>query len=416
MPATDAPAAESAAVGAVARSIAGYEIRGVLGEGGSGVVYDARSSEGRAVALKVMHPSLAGDAQIRGRFQREAAILRRLEGPHICPIIELGEVTEGDSRGSLYIALPKLEGPSLERVLRESAPLPVDRALDIMLEVCAALRSAHAHGVIHRDLKPANVILQDGDKVVVVDFGMSKILTGAGTGTTNLTAHNMVFGTPEYMSPEQARGDELDARCDVYAAGIMLYELLTGTPPFTAPTPLAVLTEHLTGEVPPPSSRAPVGRVTTSLESVVLHALARDRDRRYPSASALGAAILHARAAPSDVVSLRPEAFATSPAGADAFAATMPAVVAPSPPGAALDPTLPGPLPLSALSERPASARPSRGSRAPASDPSRRPPPRVTVASIGPPPEPTSRAWIALWILAGVVSVGVGIYFALRAP
>src|SRR5688572_12428098 len=166
-----------------------------------------------------MHANLAGDKQIRGRFQREAAILKRLEGKHICPILELGEVPGAEPGASLlYIALPKLDGRSLEDVLEKEGPLSVDRGLDIMLGVLNALKAAHAQGVIHRDLKPANVMLGRADAVTVVDFGMSKIVTGGGTGTTNLTTHNMVFGTPEYMSPEQARGDDLDARCDVYAA------------------------------------------------------------------------------------------------------------------------------------------------------------------------------------------------------
>jgi len=319
-----------------------YEVKGVLGEGGTGIVYDAVEKDGaRAVALKVMHAHLAGDKQIRGRFQREAAILRRLEGPHICPILDTGEVEGEDGASLLYIALPKLEGRSLEAVMKESL-LPVDRALDIMLEVCHALRAAHALGVIHRDLKPANVILGKDDKVTVVDFGMSKIITGAATGTTNLTAHNMLFGTPEYMSPEQARGDELDARTDVYAAGIMLYEMLAGSPPFTGTTPLVVLTAHLTSDIEVPSSKAPAGRISAALERVVMHALARDRDQRYPSATAFAAAIMHARARPDDIDSLRPDAFATNPKGTDAFAVTMPAIGVPpaksSAPAAVVDP------------------------------------------------------------------------------
>lgn len=403
-----------------------YEVVGVLGEGGTGIVFDAkRIADGKAVALKVMHPHLAGEKQIVGRFQREAAILKRLEGPHICPILELGEA-EDDGKAVLYIVLPKLEGMSLEEVLEKEGPLEVDRALDIVLEVCAALRIAHAQGVIHRDLKPANVILEDGKKVVVVDFGMSKIVTGAGTGTTNLTAHNMVFGTPEYMSPEQARGDELDARCDVYAVGVMLYELLTGKPPFTGATPLGVLTEHLTGTIAPPSMRAPEGRVTKALESVVMHALARDRDHRYPSASALAAAILHARSRPEDVVSLRPEAFATNPAGTDAFAQTMPAIgpapSEPSSPHAVLNDTDPTGATLPATageSVKPApktSTPPPPTKRSPlipgASGKTKRPP---TVESVRPrDSDKTSTGWIAVWLLAAVVSVALGIWFALR--
>ena len=384
-----------------------YEILGVLGEGGTGIVYDAiRTSDQSPVALKVMHAHLAGDHQIRGRFQREAAILRRLEGANICPILELGDVPSEHGVSLLYMALPKLEGPTLEDVLRVELPIEVERALDVMLEICTALRIAHALGVIHRDLKPANVILERGKKAVVVDFGMSKIVTGSANGTTNLTAQNMVFGTPEYMSPEQARGDELDARCDVYAAGIMLYEMLTGAPPFTGSTPLNVLTEHLTGDHEPPSKRAAHGRVTAALESVVMHALARDRERRYPSASALAAAIMHARASPDDVHSLRPEAFATSPEGTDAFAVTLPALgVAPSdaPPPAAASPASIGEV-TKQSSIDPSVSSSKKRSVPPKSVPSARP-----VIH-----DDSARMWVLLWVLAGIVSVGIGVYFALR--
>lgn len=425
MPESPRPSRPAApGVPAIAPAFAGrYEVRGILGEGGTGVVYDAvRISDGEAVALKVMHANLAGEAQIRGRFQREAAILRRLEGPNICPILELGEIATGaGGQTLLYIALPKLAGSTLADVLEEERPIDVERGLDVMLEVCAALRTAHAQGVIHRDLKPANVLLAGGDKVVVVDFGMSKIITGAGTGTTNLTAHNMLFGTPEYMSPEQARGDELDARCDVYSAGVMLYEMLTGAPPFTGPTPLGVLTEHLTGVIVPPQERAAPGRVSKALGSVVMHALARDREQRYPSASALAAAIVHARSLPDDVISLRPDAFTTSAEGALELAMTMPALGPPAPErsspkavvsgagdlrataGAATDATLPA-----TAGSSPPRATPAKGARPKSSSPPVAPVvPRIAS-------EETSRTWILLWVLAAVASIGAGVWFALR--
>lgn len=419
----------NAEIGLPKEPIAGkYEVRGVLGEGGTGIVYDAiRISDQSPVALKVIHAHLAGDKQIRGRFQREALILRRLEGANICPILELGEVPSAGGGSLLYMALPKLEGPTLEHVLRAERPIEVGRALEVMLEICAALRIAHAQGVIHRDLKPANVILESGKKAVVVDFGMSKIVTGAATGTTNLTAHNMVFGTPEYMSPEQARGDELDARCDVYAAGVMLYEMFTGAPPFTGTTPLNVLTEHLTGELQPPSTRAAPGRVTAALESVVMHALARNRDERYPSASALAAAIMHARAVPDDVHSLRPGAFATSPEGTDAFALTMPAIgIAPSDASAKAaepeDDKLPSDTLLASVPTKPSPRMPSKSpssgprsgsgsgphSKSPSSSPAK-------VASARPEiGDGSARMWVLLWVLAGIASIGIGVYFALR--
>jgi serine/threonine-protein kinase len=253
------------------------------------------------------------------------------------------------------------------------------------------LKTAHAIGIIHRDLKPANVILRDGTHVIVVDFGMSKIVTGMGTGnTTNLTTHNMVFGTPEYMSPEQARGDELDARCDVYAAGVMLYEMVTGEQPFTGTTPLSVLTAHLTSDLVPPSRRAAPGRLTPALESVIVHALSRDRDRRYPSAAALSAALMHARVAPDDVASLKPEAFAAQPPGTDAFAATIPSIGPVKP-----DPSVPPPI-VKRETSPPSTKKSAR------------------VSSKPPPPPEDNRTWILLWVLVGLLSIGAGVYFALR--
>ncbi len=387
-----------------------YRVDGVLGEGGMGIVYDAvRLSDGTPVALKVIHSHLAGDKQVRARFEREALILRRLEGPNICPIFELGEVSSEGGQAMLYMVLPKLAGPTLEQALRSSLPLDVDRALDIMLEICAALRTAHMQGVIHRDLKPANVILESGRRAVVVDFGMSKIIHGAASGMTNLTAHNMIFGTPEYMSPEQARGDELDVRCDVYAAGVMLYEMLTGGPPFTGKAPLHILTEHLTGELTPPSERA-AGRVTPALEAVVLHALARDRDERYPSASALAAAIVHARAAPHDTHSLRPGAFGTSPEGTDAFALTMPEIAPSDAPPKLAEDVEDNRVPSDTLlaSVPPVPMSPSLVSVVP------RTPSRTAAPAHRPLPEGSTRLWVILWVLALTASVAAGVYFALR--
>lgn len=375
-----------------------YEVIGVLGEGGTGIVYDALTKDGNAVALKVMHPSLAGDHQIRGRFQREATILRRLGGDHVCPILDFGE-TPGDEPGRslLYIALPKINGESLADLLARG-PIDMSRALDILLEVLAALEEAHAQGIIHRDLKPANVLLEAGTKVFVVDFGMSKIITGSGLDTTNLTAHNMLFGTPEYMSPEQARGDELDARCDVYSAGVMLYEVLTGAPPFTGPSALSVLTAHLTSTLEPPSTRPrAAGRVTPALESVVLHALARDPDKRYPSAGAFAAALRHARAKPNDVLTLRHVALsAPSPRASETATATGPTTSTHRDAIDAIDAMAPTLIatPPTFVSQRPAIVRPP--------------------AALLPRHHQSSKTWLLVWVIVGLASISVGVWFALR--
>jgi serine/threonine protein kinase len=392
-----------------------YEVRGVLGEGGTGIVYDAvRTDDGQPVALKVMHAALAGDHQVRGRFRREAAILERLEGPHICPILDHGEVPgEANGQTLVYLAMARLDGPSLEKVLVDEGPLlPVSRVVELVLAVLAALRAAHAQGVIHRDLKPANVILERGDRVVVVDFGMAKIVTGGGLGTTNLTTHNMVFGTPEYMSPEQARGDELDVRCDVYATGVMLYEMLSGQKPFTAETALGVLTAHLTSELVRPSALV-TGRVSKALEAVVLHALARDREQRYATAAALAAALLHARAVPDDVDALRPQAFSARPEGTDAFARTLPAISPLS--GLTTDDAFAKTSEVESVTipEEPkrhvpvsAPPAPSRSSQPPAS--------RDDAKRLRELEAAEKRRWGLIWVLVVLVSVGIGVALALR--
>jgi serine/threonine-protein kinase len=360
-----------------------FEIVGVLGEGGMGIVYDARRlAEGDRVALKVIHQHLAGDAQIRGRFAREAAILRRLEGDHLCAVLDFGEVADPrrEGTGLLYMAMPRVEGRALDAVLKADAPLPLARAVTIVLDVCEALREAHSQGVIHRDLKPGNVLLRDGDRAVVVDFGMAKIVTGGGTGTTALTEHNMVFGTPEYMAPEQARGDELDARCDVYATGVILYELLTGSVPFSGPTPLNVLTAHLTEPAQPPRARVPERGISAALEAVAMYAIAKDPAERYATAGALAMAIRSALASPEDPDGVRPASRVNVTVDTtDGHSATLPA-----------------PLPM---------APPIRLPRVP------------TVPSVQPPssPERTSPLWIVVCVVAALAGIALGAWLSLRS-
>ncbi|MGH7297807.1 MAG: serine/threonine-protein kinase [Polyangiaceae bacterium] len=358
-----------------------FEIVGVLGEGGTGIVYDARRIEqGDKVALKVIHQHLAGDPQIRGRFTREVAILRRLEGDHLCPVLESGEIPDPrrENVGLLYMALQRVDGKPLDVLLRDGGPLSLVRVVTIVLDVCEALREAHSQGVIHRDLKPGNVLLREGDRAVVVDFGMAKIVTGGGTGTTALTQHNMVFGTPEYMAPEQARGDELDARCDVYAAGVILYEMLTGRVPFSAPTPLNVLTAHLTEAPKPPRERAPERGITAALEAVAMHALAKDPAQRYATAGALAMAIRAALASPDDAEVVRPASRVNVAVDTtDAHSATLPA-----------------PMPMAPLKAAPRPVLPS-------------------VHSIAP-PERTSPLWIVVCVLAALAGIALGAWLSMR--
>jgi len=359
-----------------------YTIVGVLGEGGTGIVYDALSPEKTKVALKVIHGHLLSDAQIRGRFTREAKILRRLSGPHLCPVLEFGEAPDPlhEDASVLFLALERVDGPALDQVLRESGPLDLDRIYDLVLQMLDGLASAHAQGVIHRDLKPANVLLAGGSRVIIVDFGMAKIVTGGGTGTTNLTAHNMVFGTPEYMAPEQARGDELDARCDVYAVGIILYEMLTGRVPFSATTPLGVLTAQLTSDVIPPRTKAPTRPISAALEAVTMSALAKDPMLRYSSATALASALQRAKDAPDDVAAVSPEHFGRQ--------SLMHAQTTPAP-----EPGVPSrPAPISV--------------RASARTPTPVPAPQRTGGS--------RAIWTMVWVAAVALGIAIGVWLSLR--
>ena len=224
--------------------------------------------------------------------------------------------------------------------------------------------------------------MREGDRAVVVDFGMAKIVTGGGgTGTTALTEHNMVFGTPEYMAPEQARGDELDARCDVYAAGIILYELLTGSVPFAGTTPLNVLTAHLTEEPQRPTGRSPDRGISPAMEAVAMHAIAKDPAVRYATAGALAFAVRSAIASPMDVDGVRPASRVHVPIDTtDAHSATLPA-----------------PIPLAPLVPMP-----RRGELAPTPAP-----PQAE--------ERTSPVWIVVCVLAALAGVLIGAWLSVRS-
>ncbi|MBN2715821.1 MAG: protein kinase, partial [Deltaproteobacteria bacterium] len=222
-----------------------------LGEGGMGVVYEAeQTAMDRKVALKVLHPHL-NDDELYVRFQREAAASSKLEHPNIITVYDFGR-TENDS---LYIAMEFIDGKSLDDEIKQNGAMAWDRACRIGTQICSALRNAHDKNIIHRDMKPENVMLckrgDETDFVKVLDFGIAKMLEdGEKDQQKALTKTGMVFGTPQYMSPEQVRGEKLDARSDIYSVGIILYEMLTGTIPFKADTPMGLLTKHLI-EMPP---------------------------------------------------------------------------------------------------------------------------------------------------------------------
>ncbi|HEU4406369.1 MAG TPA: serine/threonine-protein kinase [Polyangiaceae bacterium] len=295
-----------------------YRVEGVLGTGGMGTVYRARHvGSGDAVALKLLHAHLVQNHQVSERFQREASILRRLRGRHLVALLDFGQ----DEGGRLFMALELVEGQALDRLVRERGPFAPDDAAQLVGGICDALASAHAHGVVHRDLTPANVMVERDElgrpHVRVFDFGLAKALHDAsGAGSVALTQHNMIFGTAEYMSPEQVRGEELDGRSDVYAVGVILYELLTGLPPFRGQNDVITMTSHLTETPEAPSRRlGRPGVIGPQLDAVVLRAIAKNRDERFATAHALRDALFQALR--PDRTSARP---ATPGAGSPALA------------------------------------------------------------------------------------------------
>ena len=271
------------------RVIAGnFRIQRLIGSGAMGNVYQAEQlSLGKSVAVKILHAHLADDEKLVRRFQREAKSASRLNHPNSIQIIDSGR----DADGSLYIAMELLAGRDLARVIREEFPLPLPRIVRILSQVLSALDEAHAQGVIHRDLKPSNIMLIERrgqpDFVKVCDYGIAKAQMEDGYAEPQmLTIQGLVCGTPEYMSPEQARGEPLDGRTDVYSAAVILFQMVTGDIPFHGNTPLAVVSRHLSESPPVPSSRRTDPKLPADLDDLILRGLAKNRELRPASAAA----------------------------------------------------------------------------------------------------------------------------------
>ncbi|TNF37994.1 MAG: serine/threonine protein kinase, partial [Deltaproteobacteria bacterium] len=270
-------------------------LTGVIGRGGMGVVYRARQhSMDREVAVKLLHPSFADDAGAVKRFLHEAKAASLLDHPNVITVFDFGRTEDG----LLYLVMELLIGAELAQAMAVS-PLGVERAVHVLAQVCDALHHAHERGLVHRDLKPENVFLLAGsalrrDFVKVLDFGIARMRSYEGI--ERLTQTGSICGTPAYMSPEQVLGDEVDRRSDVYALGVLAFEILTGAHPFPADTAMRQLLAHL--ETPPPTFAA-VGAdpdLPPALELVVMRALQKDPDARFATALALGDALVAAAA------------------------------------------------------------------------------------------------------------------------
>ena len=262
-----------------------YHIVKKLGEGGMGQVYLAEHVKmGRRSAIKVMNPSMAHDPEAVARFNREAANASRISDAHVCAIYDFGETPDG----LIYLAMEFVEGEPLTELLAREGALPVARAADICIQVASALQAAHDLDIVHRDLKPDNIMLTRGrdgaDAVKVVDFGLAKAVRSEG-GTQKVTRTGLVVGTPEFLSPEQLSGDQLDGRSDVYSLGLVLFNMLTGTLPFPADSVQEAMIKRLTDEPAELLEVRPDLHFPAGLQPILDTALARNRVDRYQSAA-----------------------------------------------------------------------------------------------------------------------------------
>ena len=271
----------------------GYIILDLVGIGGMGRVYRAEQSTlGRTVAVKIIHPHLVGEENAAARFITEARAASRLNHPNSVAVIDFGKTEDGQ----LYLVMEFLRGKDLARIQYEEGPLTFRRIVMLLRQVLAALSEAHHLGIIHRDLKPENIILEQvrtgGDFVKVVDFGLAKMRIEAVQ--TNITSPGIVCGTPEYMSPEQGRGDPLDARSDLYAVGVIFYQLLTGRLPFEADSPTQVVLMHITEAPEDPRVVVPERNIPSLLADVCLMALAKEPNHRFGNADEFSEALTDA--------------------------------------------------------------------------------------------------------------------------
>jgi serine/threonine-protein kinase len=287
-----------------------YRVDERVARGGMATVYRATDTRlDRTVALKVMHPSFAEDPDFVARFTREARAAARLANPHIVKVFD-----QGHDGGVIYLAMEYVPSRTLRDVLNERGRLPVDEAVTIIEPVLQALAAAHAESVVHRDVKPENVLIARDGHVYVTDFGLARATNAAST--QHMTS-GLLLGTVAYLSPEQVKPGVSDERSDVYAAGIVLYEMLTGEPPFTGTEAISVAYRHVNEDVPPPSEKVP--EISSELDEAVLAATSRDPSRRPADAAAL---LQLVRAVPKTRTSIDLQQTMVVPVGVAAAAAT----------------------------------------------------------------------------------------------
>ncbi len=258
-----------------------YEVAGLLGRGGMADVRVGRDLRlGRPVAIKQLRADLAADPTFQERFRREAQSAASLNHPSIVAVYDTGEAPDIHGNDIPYIVMELVEGRTLRDVLRDGRKIMPERALSITADILSALDYSHRAGIIHRDIKPANIMLTPAGQVKVMDFGIARAIADSSSAMTQTAA---VIGTAQYLSPEQARGETVDARSDIYSTGCVLYELLTGRPPFVGDSPVSVAYQHVREEATPPSQLNP--EVSLEIDHIVAKALAKRVDDRYSSAA-----------------------------------------------------------------------------------------------------------------------------------
>ncbi len=380
---TDTEAPDSSEM--IGREVAGrYRIISKLGEGGMGAVYRAEQmSLKRKVALKVLKPEISASPGLVRRFNAEAELAAKLNHPNTVTLYDFGQ----DSEGALFIAMEFISGKSLRELLIREGALPTARIAAIGAQISSSLSDAHATGIVHRDLKPDNVMLstraKKSDAVTVVDFGIAKLREEEGKiDAQPMTRAGDMLGTPQYMAPEQIRGDKVDARTDVYALGVILYEMATARLPFDGHTVMALLSKHLTEAPIPPHERRPDLDINPALEALIMSCLAKSPDHRPPSMDAVEEELLLLAPPPGSGVSR----LAKDPSG-----------------NAPIDPAMRSLSPVP-MQHTPLSARAPQGSHTGAA------PSAIQVR-----PRPKRAPRTGLWMLLGLLLVGAGgagVYYA----
>jgi eukaryotic-like serine/threonine-protein kinase len=287
-----------------------YALHAQIGRGATGVVWAARDLRaGQAVAIKVLHPGVLETPGARRRFHREVTSAQTLDHPHVVRILGHGQT----AKGAPYLVMERLSGQTLSACLSGTAPLPLRRGFRIVAQILEGIAAAHRSNIVHRDLKPGNVILVDAadgrEYVKICDFGLAKVVDpngdgdGAGTSPAPLrsaesvtTGQGDLCGTPEFMAPEQARGEPLDGRADLYSIAVMLFQVVTGELPFAGRTSFAVVSQHLGATPPRPSAVRPDAGITPALDNLILRGLAKDRRERPSSAEVFRADLLQIEA------------------------------------------------------------------------------------------------------------------------